>query len=115
DVVALCASGLVMEATLLVLAPSPDYRYSHWLVVSVCIATAILVARRAAARAPRAPHARHSPQAPQARGSEGRSTRAADSRGAGTDADARSSTVASTPTGASTGLSSPNPSLRRTT
>jgi hypothetical protein len=52
DVVALCASGLVMEATLLFLAPSPDYRYSHWLVVSVCLAIVIITVRRARATLP---------------------------------------------------------------
>jgi membrane protein implicated in regulation of membrane protease activity len=57
DVVALCASGLVMEATLLFLAPSPDYRYSHWLVVSVCLAIVIIAVRRA-----RATHARSRPR-----------------------------------------------------
>ena len=52
DVVALCASGVVMEATLLFLAPSPDYRYSHWLVVSVCLAIVIITVRRARATRP---------------------------------------------------------------
>lgn len=44
--VALLASGLVSEASLFFLAPSPDYRYSHWLIVVTCLTAAILVARR---------------------------------------------------------------------
>jgi hypothetical protein len=55
DVVALCASGLAMEATLALLAVSPDYRYSHWLVVSTCLAIVIAVVRRARASAGLAP------------------------------------------------------------
>ncbi|MBS1123047.1 MAG: hypothetical protein H6Q90_5275 [Deltaproteobacteria bacterium] len=47
DVFALLASGLVIESSLLVLAPSPDYRYSHWTVICTCIAIVTLVARRA--------------------------------------------------------------------
>lgn len=46
DIAALCASGLAIEATLVVLAVSTDYRYSHWLVVSTCLAIVIAVARR---------------------------------------------------------------------
>ncbi len=42
DVFALLASGLVMESSLVVLAPSPDYRYSHWLVICVCISVVTL-------------------------------------------------------------------------
>jgi hypothetical protein len=49
DVIALCASGLAMEATLMLLAVSTDFRYSHWLVVSTCLAIVIIVARRARA------------------------------------------------------------------
>ena len=52
DVFALLLSGLMMEGTLLLLAPSPDYRYSHWMVVCTCLAVVALTARRArAARA----------------------------------------------------------------
>lgn len=47
DVLALLASGLLMELSLLPLAATPDYRYSHWLVVCTCLATAMLIARRA--------------------------------------------------------------------
>lgn len=50
---ALCASGLAIETTLAVLAVSTDLRYSHWLVVSTCLAIVILVARRAAGHARR--------------------------------------------------------------
>lgn len=44
--VALLASGLVPEASLFFLAPSPDYRYSHWLIVVTCLCGALLIARR---------------------------------------------------------------------
>jgi hypothetical protein len=47
DVFALLTSGIVMELSLLPLAGTPDYRYSHWLVVCVCLAIPMLVARRA--------------------------------------------------------------------
>jgi hypothetical protein len=50
DVFALLASGIVLESTLVVLAPTPDYRYSHWMVVATCISITLLVARRARAR-----------------------------------------------------------------
>jgi len=46
DAFALLASGIALEATLVVLAPTPDYRYSHWMVVATCIAIVVLVARR---------------------------------------------------------------------
>ncbi len=47
DVMGLLTSGLAMELSLLPLAGTPDYRYSHWLVVTVCLGTAMLIARRA--------------------------------------------------------------------
>lgn len=51
ELVALLASGIVMEATLLVLAASTDYRYSHWMVVcTVVAAVAIAVQRYRASR-----------------------------------------------------------------
>ncbi len=46
DVIALLLSGLALEATLFPLAPTPDYRYSHWLVVTTPMSVAMLVARR---------------------------------------------------------------------
>jgi hypothetical protein len=46
DVLAILASGLVFESTLVPLAPSPDYRYSHWMVVTTCLAIVVMVARR---------------------------------------------------------------------
>jgi hypothetical protein len=53
DVLALLFSGLVFESTLVLLAPSPDYRYSHWMVVTACVAIVVLTARRSrVARAP---------------------------------------------------------------
>lgn len=47
DVLAILLSGIGMELTLLVLGGTPDYRYSHWLIVCVCVALVVLVARRA--------------------------------------------------------------------
>ncbi|MCW5808338.1 MAG: hypothetical protein KIT31_38670 [Deltaproteobacteria bacterium] len=47
DVIAYAASGLAVEATLVFLASTTDYRYSHWLVVATALSLAILVARRA--------------------------------------------------------------------
>jgi hypothetical protein len=44
--VALLASGLVPELSLFFLAPSPDYRYSHWMIVVTSLVLAIVVARR---------------------------------------------------------------------
>lgn len=49
DVLALLLSGIGLEASLFPLAPTPDYRYSHWMVVCTCIAVVMLVARRARA------------------------------------------------------------------
>lgn len=49
DVLALLASGLVLELSLLPLAASPDFRYSQWLILNVGIATVVLTARRARA------------------------------------------------------------------
>ncbi len=48
DIAALLASGILAEASLFFLAPSPDYRYSHWTIVATCFAIVMLVARRAA-------------------------------------------------------------------
>ena len=50
DVLALLLSGLGLETTLLLLAPSPDYRYSHWLVVTTVISAIVLGVRRYRAR-----------------------------------------------------------------
>lgn len=52
DVLAVLASGLVMEMSLLALAPSPDYRYSHWMIAGTCLAIVMLTARRAGVGAP---------------------------------------------------------------
>jgi hypothetical protein len=49
-IVALLASGLVAEASLFFLAPSPDYRYSHWMIVGACLALALAIYRRVWAR-----------------------------------------------------------------
>lgn len=65
DVFALLASGLGLEATLVPLAPTADYRYSHWMIVATVIAAVILVARRARERAaPPAPPTGLLPQPP---------------------------------------------------
>jgi len=47
EVLAILLSGLVMESSLLFLAVTPDYRYSHWLVVATCLGLVLLVAKRA--------------------------------------------------------------------
>jgi len=47
DVFALLLSGMGLEAGLLLLAPTPDYRYSHWLVISTVLSIILLVVRRA--------------------------------------------------------------------
>ena len=47
DLRALLASGLTFEFALLPIAPSPDYRYSHWLVICTLISVIVLIARRA--------------------------------------------------------------------
>jgi hypothetical protein len=54
DVLALLCSGLVLESTLVLLAPSADYRYSHWMVITTCLAVIVLTARRARGAAIRA-------------------------------------------------------------
>jgi len=46
DALALVLSGLGLEASLFPLAGTPDFRYSHWLVVSVILAAILLIARR---------------------------------------------------------------------
>jgi hypothetical protein len=52
DVLAILLSGLLYEATLVPLAASNDYRYSHWMVVTTCIAVVMLTARRARGERP---------------------------------------------------------------
>jgi hypothetical protein len=46
DVLALLLSGLGMELSMLPLGATPDFRYSHWLVVCTCIAFVMMIARR---------------------------------------------------------------------
>ena len=46
DVLALLVSGLAMELTLFFLAATPDYRYSHWMVLCTMLSAIALVARR---------------------------------------------------------------------
>lgn len=43
---AVIASGLIYEVTLMVLAPSPDFRFSHWLICSTCTVLAAMIAVR---------------------------------------------------------------------
>jgi hypothetical protein len=58
DVLAMLLSGVVMEASLLPLAHTRDYRYSHWLAITTIVSCIVLVARRhRAARAPGLPRA----------------------------------------------------------
>jgi hypothetical protein len=42
---AILASGLVVEASLFFIAPSADYRYSHWTIVCACVAFVMVCAR----------------------------------------------------------------------
>jgi hypothetical protein len=46
DAFALLASGLAMESSLFFIAPTPDYRYSHWMVACTCFAAVLLFVRR---------------------------------------------------------------------
>ncbi len=50
DVLALLLSGLCYEGTLVIFAATSDYRYSHWLVTTCCIAIVTLFARRLTGR-----------------------------------------------------------------
>ncbi|MFT3694626.1 MAG: hypothetical protein QM831_15865 [Kofleriaceae bacterium] len=43
---ALLLSGLGLELSLLPLVQAPDYRYSHWMVVTTCLALVMLAVRR---------------------------------------------------------------------
>jgi hypothetical protein len=56
DVLAILLSGLIMESSLLPLAASRDYRYSHWMVITTIVGAIALAARRyRAARPPEIP------------------------------------------------------------
>jgi len=46
DVLAVLLSGLSFQGGLLFLAPSPDYRYSHWMVSCTVVGLAVLATRR---------------------------------------------------------------------
>jgi hypothetical protein len=46
DMFVLLLSGLAIESTYFFLAPSADYRYSHWLVIGVVLSVITLAARR---------------------------------------------------------------------
>ncbi|HUJ63378.1 MAG TPA: hypothetical protein VLX92_32995 [Kofleriaceae bacterium] len=46
ELVALLLSGIGLEASLFVLAPTPDFRYSHWLVLATVVAIALAAVRR---------------------------------------------------------------------
>ncbi|HEU4729859.1 MAG TPA: hypothetical protein VFT22_18310 [Kofleriaceae bacterium] len=52
DALAILLSGVVYEATLVPLAASHDYRYSHWMILTTCVAAILVIARRRAARSP---------------------------------------------------------------
>lgn len=52
DMFATIMSGLVFESSLLFLAASPDYRYSHWMIICTLIAVVTLTARRMRTAAP---------------------------------------------------------------
>lgn len=52
DVLVILLSGLGLEATLFLAAPTADYRYSHWLITCTSIAIVMLIARRSRANAP---------------------------------------------------------------
>jgi hypothetical protein len=45
DVAALALSGLAVQGTLLLLATTPDFRYSHWTITCAVVALAVLVHR----------------------------------------------------------------------
>jgi hypothetical protein len=49
DILALLLSGIAMELTLIPLGWTPDFRFSHWLVVCTCLSIVMLISRRAAA------------------------------------------------------------------
>jgi hypothetical protein len=51
EVAAILLSGLGAELSLLPLTQTPDYRYSHWMIVCTCLALVVLCARRARAPA----------------------------------------------------------------
>jgi hypothetical protein len=55
DALALLLSGLGMEGTLVLLAHSNDYRYSHWMVICTVLGAIVLGARRYRAAAPSGP------------------------------------------------------------
>jgi hypothetical protein len=46
DTLAILLSGLIMESSLLFLAHSVDYRYSHWMVISTILGALMLAVRR---------------------------------------------------------------------
>jgi hypothetical protein len=39
-------SGLGYELSFTLLTASPDFRYSHWMIVSTCVAAVLLFVRR---------------------------------------------------------------------
>jgi hypothetical protein len=53
DVLVLATSGLVVESSLFFLAPSPDYRYSHWTIVVSVVCTILAISRHRAHRVER--------------------------------------------------------------
>jgi hypothetical protein len=52
--IGLYTSGLLYQLSFMPVNAEPDYRYSHWMITSVCIATVILFVRRMRRRADQA-------------------------------------------------------------
>lgn len=46
DVLALLASGLLLELSLFFTTPAAEHRHSHWFIVTVCVALVLVVVRR---------------------------------------------------------------------
>lgn len=76
-ILAVAASGLISELGLLVAAPTPDFRYSLWLVVATALVIAMVIGRRARhariagsgpRKAPTARRGRSAPSEPPRRG-----------------------------------------------
>ena len=61
DVLALLYSGLANELGLLVVAPSSDFRYSHWMIAMTTLAAVMLFARRYVAGRAQVPELRRVP------------------------------------------------------
>lgn len=78
DVLAILLSGLVMESSLLFLAHSTDYRYSHWMVIATILAAVFLGVRRRRAITGRGPSPTTSRASPTANAATSRSASSTD-------------------------------------